>query len=161
MVVPGLIATGPFNMIGSRFLCDVHQNMRFFFFLKLHLIKGRRSAAAQTSKRPDIKSRWIITCFIGPFTTSGFWSRPLRDDASETEVRSFKRAATNPRQLSRPPVTLDSAVNAPRPGNIFTLARSGFGRVDTCSVFEVIVIYWQKIHLLDDPNDPRLCSDET
>lgn len=49
MVVPHFTATGLLNMIESRFLWNVHQKMRFFFFLKLHLIKGQWSAAGQTS----------------------------------------------------------------------------------------------------------------
>lgn len=53
------------NMIESRFLCNTHQNRRFFFFLKLHLIKGQWSAAVQTSNgltsNPDGLWRLLLT----------------------------------------------------------------------------------------------------
>lgn len=149
MMVPGLTATVPLNLIESRFLCNVHQNMSFFFFfLTLHLIKGQWSAAAQTS--PYIKPSWIITCFIGSFTTSGFWSPCLRDampllwpDASKTEMRSFNCAATNPCSCQGSACHSFSVSDVLQPGNVFVHTWSGFVQVDT-------------IHLLDDRNDPCL-----
>lgn len=75
MVVPGLIATAPLNLIESRFLCNVHQNMSFFPLL-FNVAPHKRTMISCCADLywPCIKPRWIITCFIGSFTTSGFWS---------------------------------------------------------------------------------------
>lgn len=64
-----------------------------------------------------------------------------------------------PAQLSRPPVTLDAVTRR----SLETVSRSrgaDLSGLTPAPFFEVIVIYWQKIYLLDDLNDSRLCSDE-
>lgn len=142
-MVPHLTAIGLLNMIESRFLWNVHQNMRFFFFLKLHLIKGQWSAAVQTSNcltsNPD--GLWRVLLALLPskaFELNSYVMVCVCGDLMPAKLKwEVLNVLLQTCHLSRLRVSflqyhLRFSSNVPWPGNVFTHRWSRSVRVDTC-----------------------------